>query len=261
MFVNIVKQSQDLKNVCYQKLYDILKQHLNEVIKIRAERLARTANPLALVAQQQPVYHPQTNPTHYTQSSSTRSQVATRNRGKAIANSPPPTFNPEPEVVVDDDASLKEKKIEKLMAFISMYFKKIYKPTNNNLRTSSNTRKKNVDNTPRSSRGTWYDRHTGQYDNHMPVNVARARENVGTQVVHQTGIQCYKCKEFGHVIRECQKPKRVQDSSYHKEKMLLYKQEEARIQLSAEQVDWRGEIGDEPEDQELEAHYIYMAKI
>ncbi|GKG26474.1 hypothetical protein Tco_0402177, partial [Tanacetum coccineum] len=97
------------------------------------ERLARTANPLALVAQQQPVYHPQTNPTHYTQSSSTRSQVATRNRGKAIANSPPPTFNPEPEVVVDDDASLKEKKIEKLIACILMYFKKINKPTNNNL--------------------------------------------------------------------------------------------------------------------------------
>ncbi|GKE57735.1 hypothetical protein Tco_1496920 [Tanacetum coccineum] len=37
---------------------DILKQHQNEVNEIRAERLAHTANPLALVAQQQPVYHP-----------------------------------------------------------------------------------------------------------------------------------------------------------------------------------------------------------
>nr|GFC55145.1 hypothetical protein [Tanacetum cinerariifolium] len=44
---------------------------------------ARVANPLALVAQQQPVYHPQTHPTHYNQNSSTRSQqAATRNRGK-----------------------------------------------------------------------------------------------------------------------------------------------------------------------------------
>nr|GFB11831.1 hypothetical protein [Tanacetum cinerariifolium] len=33
----------------------------------RAERLARTANPLALVAQQQLVYHPQNHPTHYAQ--------------------------------------------------------------------------------------------------------------------------------------------------------------------------------------------------
>ncbi|GKG61204.1 hypothetical protein Tco_0618929, partial [Tanacetum coccineum] len=42
--------SQELKTVSYHKLYDILKQHQNEVNEIRAERLARTANLLALVA-------------------------------------------------------------------------------------------------------------------------------------------------------------------------------------------------------------------
>ncbi|GKF62630.1 hypothetical protein Tco_0182684, partial [Tanacetum coccineum] len=57
-FVTLVKQSQELKIVSYYKLYDILKQHQNKVNEIRAKRLARTANPLALVAQQQPVYHP-----------------------------------------------------------------------------------------------------------------------------------------------------------------------------------------------------------
>ncbi|GKE59942.1 hypothetical protein Tco_1510309 [Tanacetum coccineum] len=36
---------------------------------------------------------------------------------------------------------------------------------------------------------------------------------------------------------------------------------DARIQLSAEQVDWRDDTDDEPKDQELEAHYMYMAKI
>nr|GEW59147.1 B3 DNA binding domain-containing protein [Tanacetum cinerariifolium] len=55
-FLTLVKQSQELKNVSYHKLYDILKQHQNEVNEIKAERLARTANPLALVAQQQPVF-------------------------------------------------------------------------------------------------------------------------------------------------------------------------------------------------------------
>nr|GEW13291.1 Gag-Pol polyprotein [Tanacetum cinerariifolium] len=50
--------SQELKSVSYHKLYDIPKQHQNEVNKIRAERIARIANPLALVAQQQPVYDP-----------------------------------------------------------------------------------------------------------------------------------------------------------------------------------------------------------
>ncbi|GKC58629.1 hypothetical protein Tco_1086227 [Tanacetum coccineum] len=132
--------SQELKTVSYYKLYDILKQHQNEVNEIRAERLARTANPLALVAQQQPVYHPQNHPNHYTQNSSIRSQPATtRNRGKAIVNSPPPTYDQEPTMVAEDDEMSKEKEIDKLMALISLSFKKIYKPTNNNLRTSSNT--------------------------------------------------------------------------------------------------------------------------
>ncbi|GJX56871.1 gag-pol polyprotein [Tanacetum coccineum] len=91
---------------------------LNEVNKIRAEGLARTANPLALVAQQQP-----------------------------------------------------DKDIDKLMALVSLSFKKIYKPTNNNLRTSSNTSKVNQDNSPRINRGTGY-------DNQRVVNVTGARENV-----------------------------------------------------------------------------------
>nr|GEX70096.1 putative reverse transcriptase domain-containing protein [Tanacetum cinerariifolium] len=51
-FVTLVKQSQELKTVSYRKLYDIMKQHQNEVNEIRAERLACTVNPLALVAQQ-----------------------------------------------------------------------------------------------------------------------------------------------------------------------------------------------------------------
>ncbi|GJU76624.1 reverse transcriptase domain-containing protein [Tanacetum coccineum] len=56
----------ELKTVSYHKLYDILKQHKNKVNEIRAERLARTANPLALIAQQQLISHPQPHPNHYT---------------------------------------------------------------------------------------------------------------------------------------------------------------------------------------------------
>ncbi|GJR25690.1 hypothetical protein Tco_1101922 [Tanacetum coccineum] len=111
-FVTLVKQSQELKTISYHKLYDILKQQQNEVNERRAERLASTANPLAL-----------------------------------------------------------EKKIDKLMALISLSFKKIYKPTNNNLRTSSNTSRANQESTPRINRGTWY-------DSQRVVNVFRARENV-----------------------------------------------------------------------------------
>nr|GEX46969.1 integrase, catalytic region, zinc finger, CCHC-type, peptidase aspartic, catalytic [Tanacetum cinerariifolium] len=43
---------------------------------------------------------------------------------------------------------------DKLLALISLSFKKIYKPTNNNLKTSSNTSRVHQDNTPRINRGT-----------------------------------------------------------------------------------------------------------
>nr|GFA89536.1 retrovirus-related Pol polyprotein from transposon TNT 1-94 [Tanacetum cinerariifolium] len=47
-----------------------------------------------------------------------------------------------------------DKEIDKLMALISLSFKKIYKPTNNNLRTSSNTSRANQDNFPTINRST-----------------------------------------------------------------------------------------------------------
>nr|GFA28912.1 reverse transcriptase domain-containing protein [Tanacetum cinerariifolium] len=43
--------------------------------------------------------------------------------------------------------------------------------------------------------------------------------------------------------------------------MLLCKQEEAGIQLNAEQADWKDDTDDESDDQELKAYYMYMAKI
>nr|GFD02118.1 hypothetical protein [Tanacetum cinerariifolium] len=63
--------------------------------------------------------------------------------------------------------------------------------------------------------------------------VAGARDTVGSSMVQKSGIQCYNCKEYGHVARECQKPKRAKDAAYHREKCYG----------------------------ELEAHYIYMAKL
>ncbi|GKD07188.1 hypothetical protein Tco_1186873, partial [Tanacetum coccineum] len=96
-----------------------------------------------------------------------------------------------------DEEMSKEKEIDKLMALIFLSFKKIYKPTNNNLRTSSNTSRANQDNSTRINRCTGY-------DNQRTVNVARARENI---------------------------------------------------------ADWKDDTDDESDDQELEAHYMYMAQI
>nr|GEV88161.1 hypothetical protein [Tanacetum cinerariifolium] len=141
-------------------------------------------------------------------------------RGKAIVNSSDPSYDQEHATITEDDEMSKDKEIDKLMDLISLSFNKIYKPTNNNLRTSSNTSRANQDNSLRINKGTGY-------ENQRVVNVIRARETV----------------------------------AYHKEKMLLCKQEETRVQLNAEQADWKDDTNDESDDQELEAHYMYMAQI
>nr|GEV07170.1 reverse transcriptase domain-containing protein [Tanacetum cinerariifolium] len=103
------------------------------------------------------------------------------------------------QIILIDDAFSKEKEIDKLMALIYLSLKKIYKPTNNNLQTLSNTSRANQDNSLRINRGTGY-------ANQLIVNVVGARENV-------------------------------------------------------EQTDWRDDTDDKSDDQELEAHYMYMAQI
>nr|GEW33492.1 hypothetical protein [Tanacetum cinerariifolium] len=101
-------------------------------------------------------------------------------------------------MVAKDDETSKDKEIDKLMALISLSFKKIYKPTNNNLRTSYNTSRANQDNSLRINR-------SAGYENQRNGNVAGARET---------------------------------------------------------QADWRDDTDDdELEDQELEAHYMYMAQL
>nr|GEX77537.1 integrase, catalytic region, zinc finger, CCHC-type, peptidase aspartic, catalytic [Tanacetum cinerariifolium] len=187
----------------------------------RAERIARVANPLVLVAQQQPVYHPQTHPTH----SEFLNQITTscyQEQRKINCQLSTTIYDQEPSMVAEDDEMSKDKEIDKLIALISLSFKKIYKPTNNNLRASSNTSRANQDNSQRINR-------SAGYENQRTGNVAGARET---------------------------------DAAYHREKMLICKQEEAGIQLNAEQADWRDDTDDdELEDQELEAHYMYMAQL
>nr|GEZ35620.1 hypothetical protein [Tanacetum cinerariifolium] len=186
----IERLQQGQRSISSTTLAGMVKQYQNEVNELRAEKLARNANPLALVATAQ------ASQDQYYQTS-------------------------------------RDKDVQKNSALIAKYFKKIYKPTNNNLRTSSNSKNINVDMTLRYKN----DDHSRQFRTQRTVNIAGPRE------------------------KECRKPKRVKDSAYHKEKMLLCKQAEQGVPLQAEQYDWLANTDEEVDEQELEAHYSYMAKI
>ncbi|GKC64474.1 hypothetical protein Tco_1097072, partial [Tanacetum coccineum] len=80
---------------------------------------------------------------------------------------------------------------------------------------------KNVDTSPRYKN----DNQTGEFENQRIVTVARARET------------------------ECMKPKRVKDSTYHKEKMWLCKQAEKDVPLQAKQSDWLADTDEEIDEQ------------
>ncbi|GJX28217.1 putative reverse transcriptase domain-containing protein [Tanacetum coccineum] len=240
-------------------------KYQKEVNKIHAKRIAKNANPLALVAvaspypdpyYQAPKSHKPYAPTSK-QSSSTRSISSTKFKGKEIAKPITPPSESASEEDSDPEQAQRDKDMQKNLELIPKYFKKIYKPTNNNLITSSNSRNKNVDTSPRYKN----DNQTGQFGNQRIMTITRAKETIDSQVVQQTGIQCFNCKEFGHFAKEYRKPKRVKDSTYHKEKMLLCKQAEKGVPLQAEQSVWLADMDEEIDEQELEAHYSFMAKI
>nr|GEX10189.1 hypothetical protein [Tanacetum cinerariifolium] len=91
--MTIIKQNHDLDTVSYHKLFDVLKQYQKKVNEIRAERISKNANPLALVAATQqyldPYYQAPKSHKLYVpplkQSSSTRSNASTKYQDKEIA--------------------------------------------------------------------------------------------------------------------------------------------------------------------------------
>nr|GEZ95709.1 hypothetical protein [Tanacetum cinerariifolium] len=176
-FMTLVKQSQELKTISYHKLYGILKQHQHEVNEIRAEKIARVSNPLALVAQQQP-----------------------------------------------------DKEIDKLMALISLSFKKIYKPTNNNLRTSSKTSRTNQDNSLRINRSAGYENQSKEYASQMKLDCAKVRGDLLSYKMdyHKS------CTKYTDTINDLnQTISKMKDKlSAHQETIsILSQQKEAQIKL------------------------------
>nr|GEV93847.1 retrovirus-related Pol polyprotein from transposon TNT 1-94 [Tanacetum cinerariifolium] len=141
-FVTIIKQQHKLDEVSYYMLFDILKQYQNEVNELCVEKLARNANPLALVATAQASQNQyyQTSRSHRSSAPSpkplipSRSYTTTKHKGKEIAKPITPPSETASEEDSDPEQAQMDKDMQKNLALIAKYFKKIYKPTNNILK-------------------------------------------------------------------------------------------------------------------------------
>ncbi|GJW75134.1 integrase, catalytic region, zinc finger, CCHC-type containing protein [Tanacetum coccineum] len=140
----------------------------------------------------------------------------------------PPTIQPNtgfvvPTFLLTDDpiASL-----NKAMIFLSSAYSLKYPPINNQLRTSSN---------PRTQATIQNDQVTVQ--NVQGANQLRV-------------IRCYNYNGEGHISKQCTVIKRVKDSEWFKDKMLLDQAQEARVVLNDEQHDFFADSLEETNDYE-----------
>ncbi|GJR76155.1 retrovirus-related pol polyprotein from transposon TNT 1-94 [Tanacetum coccineum] len=189
-YVTNVKQNMDISTTPYVQIYTHLKAyepHAKKTLK-KQEQSTSIVDPLAYVA-------------HTT---------------SAPVLSSSSTSSPQPTAQSPNDA---------LMATMTQIanllsgFQKQFPPTNNQLRTSSNSRT-----------------HATVHDGHIvtePVQ-RKAPGNNGNTGARGKKVICYNCRGEGHVARQCKEPKRKMDSQYFKDKALLMEAKEKGDVLDAE---------------------------
>ncbi|GKA77575.1 integrase, catalytic region, zinc finger, CCHC-type containing protein, partial [Tanacetum coccineum] len=132
------------------------------------------------------------------------------------------------------------------LALLTQSYKSHLPQTNNQLRTSSNARNKA---TVQDGRVVVPRCSVEDYNAKNKVNLSEKQckrnvvaGNVGGQnrggIINPgpaKPIKCYNCNGLGHIARECPRPKRLQDSDYFKDKMLLMQAQENGAVLDEEQ--------------------------
>ncbi|GKB87503.1 retrovirus-related pol polyprotein from transposon TNT 1-94 [Tanacetum coccineum] len=230
-FITEVKLNRGLKESNFDQLYAYLKQHevhANENRTMMERFLQPTNDPLALVSNASVQQYP-------TQSS----------KSPQSSNEPSPADN----FQLDSGSSSTENLIESLsnsLALLTQSYKSHLPQTNNQLRTSSNARNKATVQDGRvvvqDVRGRYNANNQGKpfQRNNARGNVVAG--NVGGQnrggIINPgpaKPIKCYNCNGLGHIARECPRPKRLQDSDYFKDKMLLMQAQENGAVLDEEQ--------------------------
>nr|GEY63402.1 hypothetical protein [Tanacetum cinerariifolium] len=270
--VTIVHQTKDFLTADYTQLYDFLKYNQKEVDELKAERLAKTQDPLALMANSN---NPYVFPApHQDQSSFNQNYLQQP--------------MPNPKDITDPTTAM-----NMTLVLIAKAFKLNYStPTNNNQRISLNLRNRQIAQPGISmgqdrqmqmvgrNGGNQFRQYAGQnagnpagYNNVIRNQVIQNAvqnlrvQNVGNQngligvqgngnqnqigngnlvaaraegnAVGQNGnqIRCYNCRGVGHSARNCTVRPRRRVAADLQIQLLIAQKEEAGIQLQAEEYD------------------------
>ncbi|GJT79815.1 integrase, catalytic region, zinc finger, CCHC-type containing protein [Tanacetum coccineum] len=253
-YVTQVRLAKRLTVDTFDDLFDYLQQFKKLVNVSRAKKLEKSHDPLALVA--------------HTGSSS-------RNTSSYYVTHPTSVVDYDDEYQQDDVHTNSEDPLASAMLLLARAITQNFSnPTNNRLRTSSNTRNqaiiqgdrvniqsRNSGNAGRNNRRAYVQEEIVEGSN-APNETGNVQRTLRTSSSGNTStVQCYNCSGKGHYARNCPKP-RVRDSKYFMEQMLLAKQDEARVILTDEQNDFLFADASRMEEiEELSANICLMARI
>nr|GFA31432.1 hypothetical protein [Tanacetum cinerariifolium] len=276
----------------YTQLYDFLKYNQKEVYELKAERLAKTQDPLALMVNSN---NPYAFPApHQDQSSFNQNYLQ--------------QLMPNPEDITDPTTTM-----NMALTLMAKAFKLNYStPTKNNQRISSNPRIKQIAqpgmNMGQDRQMQMIGGNGGNQFMQYAGNPAGYNDVVGNQVIqnavqnprvqnvgNQNGlngvqgygnqnqigngnhvaaraegnatgqnrnqIRCYNCRGIGHYARNCTVRPRRRDAAYLQTQLLIAQKEEAGIQLQAEEYDLIAAAADLDEIEKVNANCILMANL
>ncbi|GJW05028.1 hypothetical protein Tco_1563884 [Tanacetum coccineum] len=229
--VTIIHQTKDLHTADYTQLYDFLQYNQNKVDDLRAERLAKTHDPLALMANSN-------NPFNYLVFHQDQPVSSTYMQQSQPNNNyyPQPSFNqnymqqpmPNPEDITDPTTV-----INMALVLMAKAFKLNYsRPTNNKQRISSNPHNRQI---------------------------AQPAHNVNNQNLNRNS-NVVAARAEGNAIGNNVRPRR-RDVAYLQTQLLIAQKEEARIQLQAEEFDLIAPVADLNEIEEVNGNCILMANL